>query len=57
VKINAAWHKSHAMPKNATVEQRIAWHVEHQKECKCRPIPAKLFEQMRAKPGKGARTR
>jgi hypothetical protein len=46
--INAEWHKRHRMPKNPTVEQRIAWHVEHAKQCACRPIPPKLLEQMRS---------
>jgi len=35
------------MLKNATLEQRIAWHTAHQKNCSCRPIPAKLLEQIR----------
>ena len=33
---------------NATLAERIAWHLEHQKECACRPIPAKLLAQMPA---------
>jgi hypothetical protein len=40
--MNAEWHKSHRMPKNATVDQRIQWHLEHQKHCSCRPVPEKL---------------
>ena len=40
--INAAWHKAHVMPKNASVEQRIKWHLAHAKHCACRPIPEKL---------------
>jgi hypothetical protein len=44
--INAEWHKKHKMPKNPTVEQRIAWHIEHQKHCKCRPIPEKLRKEI-----------
>jgi hypothetical protein len=46
--INAAWHKSHRMPKNPTLQQRIDWHTAHAKHCSCRPIPAKLAEQIRA---------
>jgi len=46
-KLNAAWHKAHPMPKNPTVEQRIEWHVEHQKHCECRTISGKLAEEMR----------
>jgi len=29
------------------LEQRIAWHREHQLACACRPIPAKLRASMR----------
>lgn len=46
---NAAWHKRHPMPRNPTVEQRIAWHLEHQKQCACRPVPPKLQEQMESR--------
>jgi hypothetical protein len=48
-KLNKAWHMKHPMPPNATVEQRVKWHSEHVKHCACRPIPAKLLEQMKAK--------
>lgn len=41
-RLNAAWHQSHRMPKNPTTEQRLAWHVAHEKNCGCRPMPAKL---------------
>ena len=44
--MNKRWHQKHLMPKGATVAQRIAWHVEHQKVCGCRPIPASLRAQM-----------
>ncbi|MBB5396863.1 hypothetical protein [Mucilaginibacter sp. AK015] len=40
--INKAWHKMNVMPKNATIDQRICWHLAHQQNCGCRPIPAKL---------------
>jgi len=35
------------MPKNPTIEQRIKWHLEHIKNCKCRPIPEKIIEEMK----------
>jgi len=41
-RLNAAWHASHRMPKNPTLEQRLAWHRAHEKKCGCRPMPAKL---------------
>jgi hypothetical protein len=45
--MNAAWHRAHRMPKNATLDRRIAWHVEHARYCGCRPIDGKLKEEMR----------
>lgn len=47
-KLDKAWHLKHCMPPNATFEQRMKWHLDHMKHCACRPIPAKLLEQMRA---------
>ena len=47
MKLNKDWHLVHKMPKNATVDQRIAWHLEHLKNCQCRTdIPAKLKVEM-----------
>lgn len=51
--INREWHLNNKMPKNPTLEQRIQWHLEHEKNCKCRPIPEKLLEEIvkrKAKP-------
>ncbi len=45
-KVNRDWHREHRMPINATMEQRVEWHVEHGKCCGCRPIPAKVAEEM-----------
>lgn len=41
-KLNKEWHLAHRIPNNATIEERIAWHLEHSKNCCCRPIPDKL---------------
>ena len=47
-KINAEWHRTHRMPKNATTDQRIEWHLEHLKNCACRTdLPAKIKEEMK----------
>jgi hypothetical protein len=48
LKLSALWHREHPMPRNASVGERIGWHVEHQQACACRPIPAKLAALMRA---------
>jgi hypothetical protein len=37
------------MPRNATLDQRIAWHLAHAEACGCRPIPGKLLEEMKAR--------
>lgn len=55
--INAAWHKRHVMPRNATVEQRIVWHRAHQEHCACRPIPSKLVALMRGSDSGSSRPR
>ena len=34
--INKDWHLAHPMPKNATLEQRVKWHVAHLEACGCR---------------------
>ena len=46
MKLNKEWHLKHPMPENATLEQRIAWHLEHKKNCACRDIPEKLKKEM-----------
>ena len=48
--MNSGWHETHVLAKGASLEERIAWHREHQKRCACRPIPAKLQEQMKRDP-------
>lgn len=48
--MNSTWHRQHVLLKGASLEQRIAWHREHQKRCACRPIPPKLLDQMRREP-------
>lgn len=38
-KINKAWHERNKMPENATMDQRIQWHLAHQENCSCREMP------------------
>jgi hypothetical protein len=42
--MNTGWHRQHPMPKNASREQRVQWHIEHQQHCLCRPIPLKVLD-------------
>jgi hypothetical protein len=37
--MNADWHRAHVLGSGAPMETRIAWHLEHARECACRPIP------------------
>lgn len=46
-KINKEWHEKNKMTKNPTMEQRMAWHIEHAKNCSCRKIEGKIAEEMR----------
>lgn len=48
-KINKEWHENNKMPKNASDEQRIKWHIEHEKYCSCMPIPAGVRKLMAGK--------
>ena len=47
--INADWHGKNKMPVNAGFEERVTWHTEHQKYCRCHPTPKKLLEEMKRK--------
>jgi hypothetical protein len=48
--INKEWHQNNRMPKNASFEERVKWHQDHNKNCLCRPgFPKKLAEEMKAK--------
>lgn len=46
-KLNRAWHLAHRMPANATLEQRIEWHLEHARVCKCREMPETIKKELR----------
>jgi len=40
--MNSEWHNKHPMPPRPTLEKRIEWHLDHAKNCACRPIPPTL---------------
>jgi hypothetical protein len=45
--INKEWHLKNRMPKNPTVEQKLKWHLEHSKNCACRPITKELLKEIK----------
>lgn len=47
MKINKEWHLKNRIPENPTFKERVKWHLEHQKNCNCRPIPRILLEEMK----------
>jgi hypothetical protein len=44
--INREWHESHRMPERATLDDRVAWHVEHATACGCRPMPRTVVDEL-----------
>jgi len=45
--INATWHRGHPMPRNATLDQRVRWHLAHVRACGCREIPATVRAELK----------
>lgn len=52
MQINKEWHSQNKMPKNATIAQRVKWHIEHVKQCGCREIPKSILRLMKNKSSK-----
>lgn len=46
MKINKEWHDKNRMPETPTFEEKVKWHLSHQQNCQCRPIPKKLAAEM-----------
>ncbi len=45
-RLDGDWHRAHPMPPHATLDQRVAWHLEHQRHCGCRKIPASVEREL-----------
>ena len=46
VAINREWHEANRMPRNATLAQRVEWHVAHAAACSCREMPASVRAEL-----------
>jgi hypothetical protein len=44
--MNKDWHNQNRMPRNASPKERIQWHIEHVKNCSCRPFPKELRSKL-----------
>lgn len=47
MKINKAWHLKNKMPKNATMDERVKWHLGHARNCQCQPLHGKILEEIK----------
>ena len=45
--INKAWHDANPMPAQASLDERIAWHLEHAAHCGCRDIPESIKQELK----------
>ncbi len=45
--MNKDWHQQHKMPDRASDADRIEWHINHARNCGCRPIPKPLAEKVK----------
>lgn len=52
--MNTEWHAKHPLRRGAPEAERIAWHLEHQRRCACRPIPKSLAARISASKAEGA---
>ncbi len=37
--MNTDWHDEHVLGSNASMDERVQWHLQHRDKCACRPIP------------------
>lgn len=46
---NRDWHAEHRLPRTATLEERLDWHLAHAAACGCREIPASIRKELDAR--------
>lgn len=44
--LNREWHLRNPMPRPATLEQRLAWHLAHEDACGCREMPLSIRREI-----------
>jgi putative ABC transport system ATP-binding protein len=47
IRMDRPWHKAHRMPKRATPQQRLEWHITHAKACGCRKLTTSILRELR----------
>lgn len=46
MKINREWHEAHKLPRDATLERRLDWHLSHAANCGCRAMPDSIRREL-----------
>lgn len=47
--LNREWHLAHPMPRKATPEERLHWHLAHAANCSCRDMPLSIRKELEAR--------
>lgn len=49
MKLNREWHLAHKLPRNASLEERLNWHMLHAENCRCREMPDTIRRELEAR--------
>ena len=49
MKLNREWHLAHRLPRNASLEERLNWHMLHAENCQCREMPDTIRRELEAR--------
>jgi hypothetical protein len=47
MQINASWHLGHKLPADATLDQRVEWHMAHARHCSCSVVDEEILEALK----------
>jgi len=47
--INREWHAAHKLGRNASLDDRLAWHLDHAANCDCREMPLAIRREAEAR--------
>ncbi|SFC15597.1 hypothetical protein SAMN04488059_102318 [Devosia psychrophila] len=47
--INREWHATHKLARDASIEERLHWHIQHSVNCGCREIPTSIKRELEAR--------
>ena len=48
-RLNRAWHLEHRLARNASLEERLHWHLAHAANCACREMPPGIRRELEAR--------